>query len=170
MAGEGCEPMTIFAIDPGPTKSALVVYDGSVQNHMHVDNHEMLRLLRQQAWCRTDVLVIEQIASFGMPVGAEVFATAEWSGRFIEAWTGGEASRAWARLKRHEIKKTLCNSMKAKDPNIRQALIDRFGGKDAAIGRKKTPGPLYGISGDEWSALAVAIAYVERNGAQWNQQ
>lgn len=39
------------------------------------------------------------------------------------------------------------------------ALIDRFGGKDAAIGRKATPGPLYGITKDLWSALAIAITY-----------
>lgn len=167
--------MTIFAIDPGPVKSALVVVDavlGSViERHQHTDNTQLLRELREHPFLTTDVLVIEAIASFGMPVGAEVFLTCEWSGRFIEAWAGTyEPARAWARLKRHEIKQTLCNSMKAKDPNIRQALIDRFGGKDAAIGRKKTPGPLYGISGDEWSALAVAIAYIERNGAQWNKQ
>lgn len=166
--------MTIFAIDPGPEMSALVVFDGAIRLHQHADNHELLRELRRQSWCRTDVLVVEQIASFGMPVGAEVFETCVWSGRFIEAWVGGAEVRAWARLKRHEIKQALCGSMKAKDPNIRQALIDRFGpGKDAAIGKKSTRGPLYGISGDEWSALAVAIAYIERNHkneATWNKQ
>jgi hypothetical protein len=26
-----------------------------------------------------------------------------------------------------------------------------------AIGTKKAPGPLYGLKGDEWSALAVAL-------------
>lgn len=165
--------MTIFAIDPGPKNSALVVFDGRVQFHQDEGNYELLQRLRQQAWCRSDVLVIEQIAAMGMAVGAETFETCVWSGRFIEAWTGGSAARAWARLKRHEIKQTICGTQKAKDPNIRQALIDRFGGKDAAIGKKKTPGPLYGISGDEWSALAVAIAWWERNhkdGATWNKQ
>ena len=37
---------------------------------------------------------------------------------------------------RQEVKLHLCNSARAKDANIRQALIDRFGGKDKAIGRK----------------------------------
>lgn len=104
----------------------------------------------------TDVLVIEQIAGMGMAVGAEVFETCFWSGRFIQAWPG----TAWDRLKRLPIKIHLCGTAKAKDANVRQALIDRFGpGKEKAIGTKKAPGPLYGLKGDEWSALAVAITW-----------
>ncbi|HET6477318.1 MAG TPA: hypothetical protein VFH93_14740 [Thermoleophilia bacterium] len=45
-----------------------------------------------------------------------------------------------------------------KDANIRQALLDRFGGP-AAVGRKAAPGPLYGIARDVWSALAIAVTY-----------
>jgi hypothetical protein len=33
-----------------------------------------------------------------------------------------------------------------------------------AIGRKAAPGPLYGISRDVWSALAVAVTYADRGG------
>jgi len=32
-----------------------------------------------------------------------------------------------------------------------------------AIGRKAAPGPLYGISRDVWSALAMAGAYASRD-------
>jgi hypothetical protein len=62
-------------------------------------------------------------------------------------------------LQRRAVKLALCGDSRAKDANIRQALIDRFGGKDAAIGRKAAPGPLYGISRDVWSALAIAVTY-----------
>lgn len=73
------------------------------------------------------------IASYGMAVGKEVFETCVWIGRFIEI----------ARFKNIEVeyiyrkdeKMNLCNSMKAKDSNIRQALIDRFG----EVGTKKNP-------------------------------
>ena len=41
--------------------------------------------------------------------------------------------------------------MKAKDSNIRQALIDRFG----PVGTKKNPGWFYGVSKDVWAAIAV---------------
>jgi len=57
--------------------------------------------------------------------------------------------------------------MRAKDANIRQALIDRYGpGKDKAIGQKKTPGPLYGFKSHEWAALAVAVTWMDQQGAK----
>ncbi len=49
---------------------------------------------------------------------------------------------------------------------IRATLIDRFGpGEDKAVGRKATPGPFFGLKGDEWSALAIALtAHEPANG------
>jgi len=55
----------------------------------------------------------------------------------------------------------ICGSARAKDQNIRQALIDRYGGKETAIGKKQNPGPLYGIKADEWQALGLAITFLE---------
>lgn len=157
--------MRIYAVDPGPENSALVVFDGvAILNHQRVPNRQLLNEISDRTRSAAHVLVVEQIASFGMAVGAEVFETCVWSGRFIQAWEGYHASMPWDRIKRHEVKMTLCGSMKAKDPNIRQSLIDRFGpGKEKAIGNKRAPGPLYGIAGDEWSALAVAVTWWERN-------
>ena len=65
-----------------------------------------------------------------------------------------------SRIGRKAVKIHLCGSMRAKDPNIRQALIDRYGGS-SAIGRKATPGPLYGVAGDVWAALAVAVTHAD---------
>ena len=56
----------------------------------------------------------------------------------------------------------LCRQNTARDPNIRQALLDRWGGKKRAVGRKGEGKPLYGISKDVWSALAVAVTYAEQ--------
>lgn len=94
-------------------------------------------------------LAIEMIASYGMPVGREVFETCVWIGRFIEAWGG---TYAMTRVTRNEVKNHLCGSSKAKDSNIRQALIDLFG----PPGKKSDPGPTFGLSGDMWAALGVA--------------
>lgn len=154
----------VFAIDPGPTDSAFVIFAAGsrIPVHARMSNEQLVRELADTN--SGDVLVIEQIASFGMAVGAEVFETCVWSGRFIQAWAGRKHPLPWDRIKRHEVKTALCHTQKAKDANIRQALIDRFGpGKEKAIGNKRHPGPLYGIAGDEWSALAVAVTWWERN-------
>jgi hypothetical protein len=145
----------LVAIDPGWEQSAYVIYDGEKPIAFKIiDNDAMLAFIRG---VDADALVIEQVACMGMAVGAEIFETVFWSGRFAEAWAG-----KWDRVKRHEVKMHLCGNMRAKDANIRTAIIDRYGpGKDKAIGRKKSPGPLFGLSGDCWSALAVAITWTE---------
>jgi hypothetical protein len=149
--------VSVLAIDPGPEQSAYVIFNYGVPvSHAKVDNATMKLICEGRIEMGADVLVIEQIAAMGMAVGAEVFETVFWSGRFVEAWR-----RNWDRVKRHEVKMALCHNMRAKDANIRQAIIDRYGGKDRAIGRKASPGPLYGLSGDCWSALAVAITWTE---------
>jgi hypothetical protein len=35
-----------------------------------------------------------------------------------------------------------------------------------AIGRKAAPGPLYGVHGDLWASLALAIAWLDTNPAR----
>ena len=172
--------MRILAIDPGYERSAwLVLVDGrpwllgnsaaDVPMYAHgiSPNDELLASLRAGGLPngflhRPEVVVIEQIESFGMAVGREVFQTVFWSGRFAEA---AHPTRA-IQLPRRAVKLHLCGSARAKDPNIRAALIDRFGpGKEKAVGKKRSPGPLYKISGDVWSALAVAVTYADTPGA-----
>lgn len=150
--------MIIFAIDPGPQLSAYVKYDAdskTIYGHGIIENGDMLGLIEKLPNCQH--IAIEMIASMGMAVGQTVFETCVWIGRFTQA-ADGEVSRIY----RSEVKMYLCGNMRAKDPNIRQALLDKFGpDREAAIGKKKTPGPLYGISKHEWAALAVAVTYAE---------
>lgn len=147
--------MNIYAIDPGPEQSAYVVYNDESQLILEariLENNSMLGTVRHLPGYERGVLVIEQIACMGMAVGAEVFETVFWSGRFAEAFLGH-----WHRVTRAKVKMHLCNSMRAKDGNIRQALIDRFG----KPGTKRQPGKTYGLSGDMWQALAVAVTYAD---------
>lgn len=148
---------TLIAIDPGTTHSAICFYspDSKCIDARIGLNKEILNTLKELP--KTTTLYVEMIASYGMPVGEEVFRTCVWIGRFIEAWGGNRSSPIY----RKDVKMHLCHSMKANDSTIRQAIIDRYGGKEKAIGKKKTPGPLYGLSGDMWSALAVAITASE---------
>lgn len=160
--------MRFLAIDPGPTESAYVVYD-SVPHIPRVwekvANEDMLVKLDTTV---AAVLAIEMVASYGMAVGATVFETCVWAGRFIERWnthlapvTRNPFGLQPTRVYRKDVKMHLCGSMRAKDANIRQALIDRYGGKEAAIGKRASPGPLYGMAGDCWAALGVAITAAE---------
>jgi hypothetical protein len=154
--------MLILAIDPGTTQSGWVEYDA--ESHRVLDsgvlpNGEMLANLERPS--RADRLSIEMIASYGMAVGREVFETCVWIGRFKQAWRAPEEVQL---VYRRDVKLHLCGTSKAKDSNIRQALIDRFprlgGGKTPQIGTKAQPGPLYGVTSHAWPALAVAITAI----------
>jgi hypothetical protein len=144
---------SVLAIDPGSSQSAWLRFeDNRPQGFGITANDVLVRALRTGGL--PDVVVIEKVESYGMAVGAEVFDTVLWAGRFAEA-----AHRVpVVMLPRRAVKLALCADSRAKDANIRQALIDRFGGS-AAIGRKAAPGPLHGISRDVWSALAIAVTY-----------
>ena len=156
-------PPVVLAIDPGPTESAWALFeDGKPSHFAKVGNDHMAGFLRG-LHPRITAVVIEKVESFGMAVGAEVFETVYWSGRFAEAAHPLPVHR----IGRKAIKLHLCGSMRAKDTNIRQALIDRYGGPEA-IGRKSNPGPLYGISGDVWSALAVAVTFTDAHKEESN--
>jgi hypothetical protein len=125
-------------------------------------NDKLVGALRNPGGFSRDIstVVIERIQSYGMAVGEEVFETVFWTGRFAEA----AVARGYglARLGRLKVKTTLCHDSRARDANIRAELINRFGpGKEKAIGTKRQPGPLYGVSGDVWSALAVAVAWAD---------
>jgi hypothetical protein len=146
---------TIIAIDPGTTESAYVLTDGRTLHDFGKRDNNFVR-----EWIRGAMfpIYVEMIASYGMPVGREIFETCLWIGRFWE--TSGQTPTL---IYRKDVKLALCGSLKANDATIRQALVDRFGpGKDRAIGTKKSPGPLYGVTGDVWAALAVAVTALER--------
>lgn len=142
----------ILAIDPGTTQSAIVRWNGTeILNGYKRDNNSVMdwlpvayRLAAEP--CRN--LYIEQIASYGLPVGREVFDTCVWVGRFMQSWIemGGQVKL----VLRGNIKKYF---KAQKDSQVRQALLTRFGQK----GTKANPGLLYGVSGDVWQALALAV-------------
>jgi hypothetical protein len=155
--------MTILAIDPGPTHSATVelLDDGQPCGHKGTNEGLLAALATPNYWPNVTTLVIEMVASYGMPVGREVFETVFWAGRFAQAWKGQHVL-----MYRKDVKLHLCNSPRANDATIRQALIDRYGGKEKAIGKKASPGALYGIKADVWSALAIAVTYSDQQAAR----
>lgn len=149
----------ILAIDPGPVESGWVLLrdDGLVRDYGVLSNAEL------RGWFpgyvgRTTTLVIEMVASYGMPVGADIFETCVQIGSFEQAWPCNKA-----RVFRRDVKLHLCNNVRAKDSNIWQALVDRYGpGKAKAVGTKKAQGPLYGVTKHARAALAVGVTYLDQ--------
>lgn len=154
--------MIILGLDPGTTHTGCVWFDGErVLRSAFVENKSAVlfcgRFIIPEDF---SAVACEMLQCQGMPVGAETFETAYWIGRFM-----GACAMDWHRVYRNEVKLHLCGSARARDPNIRQALLDRFGGK-SAIGTKKSPGPLYGVTGHCWSALAVSVTAWDRHYAK----
>jgi Holliday junction resolvasome RuvABC endonuclease subunit len=142
----------IIGIDPGTTDGAFVVLDadeGQIIEKGILPNGELLNWLRRQE--KPTKVFIEKLMCYGMPVGAETFETAYWIGRALEICS--QRSLEVTLFTRLEVKVHHCHSAKAKDANVRQALIDRLG----TVGTAKNKGPLYGIATHLWSALAIAI-------------
>lgn len=150
--------MNILGVDPGTTESGwceltrrsddgrIVVIDSGVMS-----NDDLLGLVDSKNR-RGLLLAVEMIASYGMPVGREVFETCVYIGRLIERWDA-----TYRLVYRKDVKLHLCGTPRAKDANIRQALIDKIG----PSGCKKTPGPTYGVKSHAWAALAVATTALE---------
>lgn len=157
--------MKIFAIDPGNVESAYCMIDGGTLRPLEFDKLQNDTLLDNVRWFDTgkvpDVVVIERVASYGMAVGKEVFETCEWVGRFTEAVQTQGIPVEY--IYRKDEKLHICHDSRAKDANIRRALIDRFAQHDLKNGRgtKKNPDWFYGFRADIWAAYAVAITWAE---------
>lgn len=148
----------ILAIDPGTTESAYVLLD----ERLHpvkadiLSNENMLDEIEYMAQ-EANKFAIEMIASYGMPVGAETFETVFWIGRFWQTALDSGFNML-EKVGRKEVKLNLCNSTRAKDANVWQALVDRFGNP----GTKKNPGTLFGIKSHMRSAFAVGVTYADK--------
>lgn len=143
--------MNILAIDPGPSHSAVVrLADRRIEFAQIADNSETIRVLRLMTQA---TLVVEMIEPRGVAVGAEVFETAYWVGRFVQTWE--DCGMQAVRIPRRAVKQYF---QAKNDAMIRTAILNEYGGlREIAIGIKKKPGPLYGITKDLWQALALGL-------------
>lgn len=149
--------MSILLLDPGPIESGWAVMNGKdVIEHGISKNEEFLPLVEDGLLCYC--MAYEMFACYGMPVGSEVFDACLWMGRFVQAFPGKTEP-----VFRKDVKLHLCGNVRAKDGNIRQAILDMYpatgGGKTPQVGTKKQPGPLFGVSKHVWPAIAVGLTY-----------
>ncbi len=151
----------ILAIDPGNIESGYALIDKDLRpiEIGKIKNEELKYILELPSTKETiKYYAIEMIASYGMGVGQSVFETCVWIGRFIEV-----IGDNYKYIYRKDEKMNLCGSMKAKDSNIVQALIDRFAPNTSNKGKgtKKEPGWFYGFKKDIWQAYAVGVTYYD---------
>lgn len=166
--------MKILAIDPGNIESGYAVIqmpDFKLLDFGKVENEELLEMLinyELEGWKRIekhfefDTVAIEMVQCLGMAVGKDVFDTCVWIGRFVQALDC--QCKTFKFVYRKEEKIYLCGSLKAKDTNIKQALINRYAKHDFKTGKgvKKNPDTFYGVAKDAWQAIAIGVTYYEK--------
>ena len=162
----------ILAIDPGNEQSGVVLIREKDLKPLvaeKITNEDLLYNIDLSVYERVpgeeciDHVAIEMIGSYGMAVGQTVFETCVWIGRIIQTVKKVDEDIKIQFIYRKDEKINLCNSMKAKDSNIVQALIDRFAPNtpNKGKGTKKEPGWFYGFKKDIWQAYAVGVTYYD---------
>jgi len=159
--------VTVLAIDPGTERSAWIELDDDygVLAFAFEDNDEVLQRVRHTGF---DELALELIQPrYGLMIGWETINTCRWVGRLEEA--ADARGIPVAPLQRTEVLKHLGVATSARkgekkpnaDSGARLAIIDRYGGP----GVEHKGGPLAGVSGHVWQALAVAVTWLDTRGA-----
>ena len=153
----------VLCLDPGSTETGYVVLDRDTLKPLEFAKVKNGDLVRMMMWkIKFDEFVTERMESFGMGIGRTTLIASEWVGRFsqVAEILGYQVNYIY----RHTEKIHICHDSRAKDSNIRRALIDRFAQHDFKNGKgtKSNPDWFYGVSKDCWSAIAVGICFVER--------
>lgn len=154
--------MRLLAIDPGNVETGWVVIDENYKllQFGKTPNEDLLFWLKRTPF---DRVVIEMVASYGMPVGKTVFDTCVWIGRFTQAiYEYHKVEIVY--VPRKEYVTELCGSSRAKDSNTIQYLIDRFAPDtpNRGKGTKKSPGYFYNVRKDVWQAIALGVYEMDR--------
>ena len=164
----------LLAIDPGDVQSAFCFMDVETYKPLYFAKEKnedaMKHIVEYIQGSNTAVsnvknAAIEMIASYGMAVGRSTFETCRQIGRFAERLELLGVNVDY--IYRKDEKMCLCGQMRAKDSNIRQALIDRFAQFDFKNGKGtiKNPDWFFGFKADCWAAYAVGCVWLDiKNG------
>ena len=148
----------VLGLDPGTSESGYVIWnsDKYIVSKGKVFNESLLKKIYDKPEF-FDIVVIEIVKSYGMPVGQETFETCFWIGRFQEALLRMNKEVIFVGRKECIIWHNKSN--KGNDATLKRVLKDKYGDK----GTIKKPGVLFGVSKDIWSAVALATWYCETN-------
>ena len=160
----------LLGIDPGPIESGWAIRHE--EGKWFFGNTENTKLADGDIWVWNvlKIIGIERIQPRFVPgkpggrggyIGKETLETCEWVGRF-DCLAGCIPHLIY----RATLGTALCGSPRAKDTDIKAAIIDRFGGDaKSVVGTKKNPGPLFGTRGlgsHVWIALGCALVAEEQ--------
>lgn len=151
--------MLILGIDPGTAHCGWVLWETELQGGCVVVSGDdtvdamLLRINLVHSLDPSTVVVIERVQSTGQ-AGADLLQTAEIVGRLQQRAL--DRGHRVALVYRREVLAALDVTGKgSRDTLVSQRLKEMF---PAGKGTKANPGPLYGLSGHAWQALAVAVA------------
>lgn len=160
----------VFAVDPGTTASGFAEFrDGVLERTGKMSNIDLRAQIAAAARAGLiDVLIIEGMRN---PRADEMtFKTCYEIGRFIERTEALGVSTVM--VYRHEIKKHWLGTNQGGDKEIREALVEHYGGwvkvptktKNARNPfRNEPPEALKDVKADAWSALAIGLYAYRRH-------
>lgn len=158
----------ILGIDPGCAESGYVIVgrSGGVDSFGKEKNEDLLEIIDHPPCGFISSAVIEMVGNYGsgMPAGKTVFETAVWIGIYMEALR--EHNVPVTLIKRKTVVNHLCGTTRAKDGNVRQALVDKHdpahAGMNHGKGTKDDPGLFYGFAKDAWQAYALVDTFLDK--------
>lgn len=152
----------VLAIDPGNEATGWVIADKGTRKPLEFDKTENSQLAQMMidGTLQFDEFVSERMESMGTLIGRTVLEACEWVGRFsqIAECLGCKVNYVY----RHEEKVHICHDSRAKDANLRRALIDRFAKTANGKGTAKDPDFFYKFKADVWSAYCVLTVHCDR--------
>lgn len=165
----GGESDFIVGIDPANKYTAFVVCETVTMRPLYFGREEnrkaLSEILERTLECKAHgsvVIGIEGMQSYGQPVGTPTFETCYWIGHLQCHFDLYQIPHQL--IFRSEEKMAICKQARAKDSNIRAALVDLFApyASNHGKGTKDEPSIFYGFKKDIWQAFAVAYTLREK--------
>lgn len=147
----------IVGVDPGPTELGYAIMDrdyNCIWASKGTIDELFVHLLSFPD--KIEAVAIESIQSYGMQMGRSTIETCYCIGRVVQVCIDNEIP--FDLIPRPEYGKAITGTNRVKDPLIRTALENRFGGY-------KKGEPLFRLAGatDKRSAFAVGAYYLDKN-------
>lgn len=167
--------MLILGIDPGPVSHGVVVYDSEARRVRFAakaaSSEEVIALHEQYA---LDLILIERPAAMGAlgpGIVGHMLDTA-WAAARLECELELRSEACCKTMTRRQVLRSLgvLSGKGSSDSKVRAACIadhEKPGGRPA-VGRKASPGPLYGVSSHAWQALGLVLAWIEQHKRTWD--